>query len=274
MLTVDGNLNFLSKILKEVEEYYGIELENDDINKITARIRNSITAKSSCIPKYFNIKHKGQIVKGRLGNILSSELMNVREQYEQVKFTQEDWENCLLPLSDRLTYCEASSTIYSNVDSEIREWLMKNGHCDLMYKLVCNMKIMPKLKGETAKIYDAFIRKGKNIEIKKDLLTGSIDTDDDLWIIRYLEDLYTDDNILEDFDSNTYKIFKQNASDFGILHEDLRYRLRHGMTLMEAVDIGRQEKEQYGFNYKTKDSSNFINYLKWYIRNEKTQQGE
>lgn len=271
MPAISNNLKFLNDLIKQIEDYYNVELDEIDKDGIRAKIYNSIVVDTAYIPKYFKIKHKGQIVKGKLGNILPSDLMVIREQHEKTKFTEEDWENCLLPVSDSLVYCKASSTIYHNIDSEIKDWLIETEASDLMHRIVCSMKILPKLNGETIKIYDAFIRKEKSMNNKKLLLgdcKNTADLDDELWALRYLEVLYTSEESNTDVPFQTRNLLRHEAETFNIVYEDLRYRVEHGMAMLDAMELGRFERKHYDLSYcKSSDNSNFIKYLKYYIKN-------
>lgn len=266
-MTTNNNNNestFINSIIKQLEDYYGLDYDNSLKTSIYASIFNSAIFENMEY-KYFKVKHKGQIVEGKLGNISISDLIAVREKHSQTKFTEEDWENSLLSISDDLTYCEESHIIYKGIDSEIRDWLIENKGSDIMHRLACSMIILPKLRGETVKIYDTFIKKEKDIYNKRFMLAESgINLDDDLWVIRYIEDLYTNC----DATSTTSKIIMQYARDYNIVYEDLSYRFGHRMPMSNAIKLGEHESKQYGFKYITDASNiNFLNYLKYYIKN-------
>lgn len=165
MTTNNNESAFINNIIKQVEDYYGLDCDNNLKTSIYANIFNNVAFE--CMKdRHFKIRHKGQIVEGKLGNIFSSDLIAIREKHSQTKFTEEDWQNCLLPISDSLAYCEESHIIYQGINSEIRDWLIKTKASNLMYKLVCNMVTMPILHGETIKIYNTFIKKINTSSIK------------------------------------------------------------------------------------------------------------
>ncbi len=169
MTTNNTESTFINSIIKQVEDYYGLDFDNNLETSIYASIFNNVVFECTK-DRHFKIRHKGQIVEGKLGNISISDLIAIREKHSQTKFTEEDWQNCLLPISDSLEYCEESHIIYQGIDNEIRDWLIETKGSDIMHRLTCNMVILPKLRGETVKIFDTFIKKKKTYIIKDSCL--------------------------------------------------------------------------------------------------------
>lgn len=267
------NLKFLDDLVNNIEDYYGIKV--DDANSIKTRIYNSIITRHAYLPKYYEIRHKGQVVKGKLGNISISRLMAIREMYEKRKFTQEDWEQCLLPLSDKLFFCEMSQDIYENIDCSIGNYLVRHNCSDLMFRFASNTTLIPKLVGETVNIFDTFIKKESSINDKKHILSNEHilgDVDDDLWVLRYIEAIYTKDKAQTDIDLKDRTELNMLAESHNIVYEDLLFRVKTGMQVDDAISLGEQEHKQYGIKYSNVvNNTNFIEYLR-YLANKEGKQ--
>lgn len=179
--------DYISSIIEQVEKYYGIELLEDHKDSIIEIIHNSIVHQAEDIPNEYNIMYNGKIVQGAIKNLPINDLIYFREQDKKSEFALEDWKNCLLPVSNQLAYCEENGIIYYDIDKTIIKYLNKHKCSSLIYRILINEAWIPEVKGETVKIYDTFIRKERDIKIKKDmLLDDSFDKDDEFVVLKYL----------------------------------------------------------------------------------------
>lgn len=269
---------FLNKIMQNIEEFYGVHLGDSGRYAISTRIFNTVLVNRFLdLPYRYNIEHKGKIVKGELRNI---DLKDILALYTFNGGTEvKNTEDCLLPLSDQLTYCEDNGKIYYGIDKDIANYLSKHNIGGVIYDIVGGVLTMPTVYGETVKVYDMFIKKCKTIALKGAVLVGNEDTSDELSqdnpfvALHYVESLLSGESIQE-FASKREEISKiaeSSAKLKDIIAEDLQYRYRYKkiMNFVDALELGVQEAVKYGFKYTQQpDNSNFIVYLKYLAHNE------
>lgn len=268
------NTTFLNRIISEIESYYGVNFNTHNKESIVGKLFVEICKGDLLLPYKFNLRYKGEIVQGVLGNIRVLHLFSIRHMSSKETFNTEDWENCLVPYSDMFTYCRDNETIYIGIDSLIADYLDKHNLSGNIYNIVCGNSKIPNAKGETAKVYDMYIKKEKAITAKKCVLSSTVDLgkvgiDNPYWALHYIEKLLLDDKILGGLTENKEKLIKVKAKYHNIIESDLYYRYASGVPFEEAIRIGIEESSKYGFGYLERpDNINFINYLYYLIKQE------
>lgn len=275
-INVNGDLRtneFVDSIIRLVQKHYGVNVSSNYRDYIRESIYSSVIDQRDNLPTEYNIRYNGKIVKGKLGNIDIDDLISMRERHKKSEFTTEDWENCLKYFSNQLVYCEENSTIYKGIDKNIIEYLNKHQCSSLIYKILINEVELPDICGETAKIYDTFIKKERDISLKKDILLNDSFNKDYIFVaLRYVESVHTDRVTAKKYLTDDFKnLIKKSARDNYIIEQDVTYRVQQGLSLSEAINIGIEESKKYGFKYKRIGESNnfnFIQYFRWLANQE------
>lgn len=264
----------LNELINKIESYYGVHFSDDKRKNIIEKLFVEICNGDLLLPYKFNIEYKDKIVQGTLGNIKALHLFSIRHMSNKETFDTEDWENCLVPYSDMFTYCRSNETIYIGIDSLIADYLDKHDLSGTIYDIVCDIKKIPNVVGETAKVYDMYIKKEKAITAKKCVLSSTVDLgkvgiDNPYWALHYIENLLLNDKMLGGLTENKEKLIKVKAKYHNIIESDLYYRYASGVPFEEAIKIGIEESSKYGFGYLERPNNiNFINYLYYLIKQE------
>lgn len=137
-------LNSISDVLKE---YYGVSIGEDKRKKIVEKVFDEICKGDLLLPSKYNIMYKGKVVKAFLGNFGAKCLFSIRHNSNRAKFTTEDWENCLLPYSDKLAYCKENESIYIGIQPDIADYLDKHDSSGVIYDIVCGTRLAPFVRG-------------------------------------------------------------------------------------------------------------------------------
>lgn len=275
-INVNGDLRtneFVDSIIRLVQKHYGVNVSSNYRDYIRESIYSSVIEQRDNLPTEYNIRYNGKIVKGKLGNIDIDDLISMRERHKKFEFTTEDWENCLRSFSNQLVYCEENSTIYKGIDTNIIKYLNKHQCSSLIYRILINEVELPDICGETVKIYDTFIKKEKDINLKKDILLDDSFKKDDIFVaLRYVESVHTDRVTAKKYLNDDFKnLIKKSARSSYIIEQDVTYRVQQGLSLSEAINIGVEESNKYGFKYKRIGESNnfnFIQYFRWLANQE------
>lgn len=275
-INVNGDLRtneFVDSIIRLVQKHYGVNVSSNYRDYIRESIYSSVIEQRDNLPTEYNIRYNGKIVKGKLGNIDIDDLISMRERHKKSEFTTEDWENCLKYFSNQFVYCEENSTIYKGIDKNIIEYLNKHQCSSLIYKILINEVELPDICGETVKVYDTFIKKERDINLKKNILLNDSFNKDDIFVaLRYVESIHTDRVTAKKYLNDDFKnLIKKSARGSYIIEQDVTYRVQQGLSLSEAINIGIEESNKYGFKYKRIGESNnfnFIQYFRWLANQE------
>lgn len=228
---------FVDNIVWLVQKYYGVNVSSYYRECIRESIHNSIIEQGSTLPTEYNIRYNGKIVKGKLGNIDIVDLIYMREQHKESKFNAKNWENCLINFSNQLAYCEENGEIYKGIDTNIIKYLNKHQCSSLIYRILINEVELPDICGETAKVYDTFIKKERDISLKKDILLDDSFNKNDIFVaLRYVESVHTDRVTTKKCLTDDFKnLIKKSARGSYIIEQDVTYRVQQGSILYNIL---------------------------------------
>lgn len=241
--------------------------------KLERLYNTNLIGRETILARQYKILYKGQIIKVHLGNISVDTLMQINKRCNNI-----NWEDILIDYSGILAYCKESNKVYVGVDKDIARYLDKHECTDLIYRYASRTTTVPTVRGQTIKIYDAFIRKEKSIISKKDMLDLNklINTHNESWVIKYLENLYAQEIPVE-FSIMQLRKIQAQAEEHGIIFIDLVHRMKllHMYKVSNNIElnnfminIGVQEAKKYGVGYQETVNDNFIAYLKYLAKQE------
>lgn len=246
---------FIHDALDSVDKYYGIKIRDSiKYNAANEMINNLAEYGRSYLPEQVYAKCiDGKIRKGFLTDRLVIEMLAIRSKCPSKQMNEHLWETVLAKYGDPIyTYCFDSSTFHPEIMVSVGLYLMKHKCSRNIYNIILGNARLKEIKVEQAKLFDFYVKKEKSIEAKKDIFRQqfdeSINVDSKYFAFDYATKIILEkgpkQRVLSKEELNSLKIIS-NEQD--IAYCDLVYRVSIGMDTSEALRLGKEESEKYGF---------------------------
>lgn len=260
--TKNNPWQYITKTIDSIEDYYGIQFREGFANRVVFDIVNELIEFSSHeLPReIYAMCIDGKIRKGRLTSRVAVDMMATRPIIKSDKMTDELWKTMLTKTNIKYTYCFDRNTFHPEIMPDVGLYMMKYNLSYNIYKIILNDTVLLDTTGESAKIFDKYIKSERSIEAKKDIFSQQMDFNEKELKSPYFAWIYVNKLIMDDEPEYTVEFNREQldaardlASKLDIVYTDLIHRLKIGMSQDEAIQIGLGESEKYGFKYIEKD---------------------
>lgn len=285
---------FISEAFESIDKYYGIEIKRSIKDNATNEIINCLALYGrSLLPQQVYAKCvDGKIRQGGLTDRLVIEMLATRHKCRYKEMNTELWETVLAKYGDPIyTYCFDSKTFHSEIVTSVGLYLMKHKCSKNIYNIILDNVNLMNIKVEQARAFDFYIKKEKSIMSKKDMFRQQLG-EDFKFDSNYFAWEYTNRILSEkgpkqkDLDDNTQRLLRKASQEEDVAFCDLQYRVAIGMDFKDALKLGKEESEKYGFkselcsriadshgySYSINGSNyNFIMYIKYLASTEELE---
>lgn len=253
---------FIHEALNSIDKYYGIEIKDSIKRRASNDIINNLAEYGRItLPKQVYARCiDGKIRKGNITDRLVIEMLGIRSRCPSLEMNQDSWETLLANYGDpEYTYCFDSKTFHSDIPPAIGIYLMRHKCSKNIYNILLNNLVLTPPVAECEKVFKFFIKKEKSIMSKVDMFREQLeDTNervDKRFAWNYANKIIRESGpkVVLEIDSDKKKELQIIADSNNIVFSDIVYRVSTGMSIEDAIAIGKSECEKYGFRYEVND---------------------
>lgn len=253
---------YIHDAIDSIEDYYGFNFRTGFSSRVSSDIVNELLEFCS-----HQLPHEiyarcidGKIRKGKLTSRMAIDVIASRHVLNTKVMTDDAWKTILTKTDNRYTYCFDKSTFHPEIMPDVGLYMMKHNLSYNIYRVVLNDVNLSETVGESAKVFDKYIKSEKSIQTKKDMFAQQMGFDErdlrsDYFAWKYVKKLIMDNEPECEiaFDKEKLDAIKKLAYENDIVYTDLLHRMKLGIPQDKALRMCLDESEKYGFKYVEND---------------------